>query len=251
MCGSRSAACSPSWGDTTQRATSTSSGRQPDPAAASDAPSRRRAPRNLGSPVDTKRVFSYVVVHDTGFSPNPFHGLLTLACCKPRIRRTADVGDIVVGLSRRSERVVYAVQVAEVIGFEEYWANPDYLLRRPIMSSPAIIERTGDNIYEPMPTGFRQLHSFHSHPDGSENVSLKHTDLGGNHVLVGEQFTYWGKSGPLLPDELEFLAVRRGHRCRFSDEQVAAVARWFAGLPSGVLGPPAHWKAGDQSWRET
>ena len=32
------------------------------------------------------RVFSYVVVHDTGFSPNPFHGLLTLACCKPLIR---------------------------------------------------------------------------------------------------------------------------------------------------------------------
>lgn len=204
-----------------------------------------------GTPVETKRVYSYVVVHDTGFSPNPFHGLLTLACCKPRIRRTSGVGDLIIGLSSRSERVVYAVQVAEVIGFEEYWAAPEYRPRRPIMNSPEIVNRAGDNIYEPVGNGYRQLPSFHSNPDGSENVGLKRNDLGGDHVLVGERFTYWGRSGPLLPDELEFLAVGRGHRSRFSDEQVATVARWFAGLPGGVLGAPAHWRADDQSWRQT
>lgn len=206
---------------------------------------------NVGDPVKTNRVFSYVVVHDTGFSPNPFHGLLTLACCKPQIRKTAGVGDIIVGMSSRSERIVYATQVAEVISFDEYWADPRYQARRPIMTSPEIVYRAGDNIYEPLVGGYRQLPSFHSNRDGSEDAGLKRTDLSGDHVLVSERFTYWGRSGPALPEQLLFLAVGRGHRCHFTPEQIDTVARWFADLPGGVLGAPAQWKAGDQSWSQT
>lgn len=211
---------------------------------------RRRPSWTIGSPVSAKRVFSYIVVHDSGFSPNPFHGLLTLACCKPLIRRTANVGDIIIGLSSRSERVVYAVQVAEVLSFDEYWADSEYRSRRPIMDSPRIIDRTGDNIYEPVSGGYRQLLSYHSNRDGSENADRKRMDLGGNHVLTGERFTYWGRSGPALPEEIEFLAVGRGHRCNFTDDQVSTVVRWFEDLPGGVQGAPAEWKAGDQSWRQ-
>lgn len=196
------------------------------------------------------RVFSYVVAHDTGFAPNPFHGLLTLACCKPLIRRTAKDGDIIVGLTSRSERIVYAVRVAEVLSFEEYWADPRYVSRRPVPGAARIVDRAGDNIYEPVPGGFRQLPSFHSHPDGSENPDRKRKDLGGEHALVGETYTYWGGQGPALPEELSFLAVGRGHRCNFSAEQVARVARWFTTLPGGVLGAPHQWKAGDTSWRQ-
>jgi len=214
------------------------------------APSRERT-WNVGDPVKTNQVFSYVVVHDTGFSPNPFHGFLTLACCKPQIRKTAGVGDIIVGMSSRSERIIYATQVAEAISFDEYWADPRFLDRRPIMNSPEIVFRAGDNIYEPIAGGHRQLPSFHSNPDGSEDAGLKQTDLSANRVLVGERFTYWGRSGPALPEELLFLAVGRGHRCKFTPDQVDTVARWFANLPGGVLGAPTHWKAGDQSWSQS
>lgn len=203
------------------------------------------------SPVSTNRVFSYVVTSDTGFAPNPYHGLLTLACCKPAIRRTAKVGDLIVGLSSRCKRIVYAAQIERIIGFEEYWNDPMYEARRPKMDSERIVDRTGDNIYEPLNNGFRQLPSLHSHRDGSENSGSKRTDLGGKHVLVGERFTYWGGSGPALPEELGFLAVGRAHRCRFSPEQVDVVARWFAALEGGVLGAPARWKAEDESWRQS
>lgn len=248
------ASCGPRWGDepvvTTLHRAPAVEASGPDGAPLSLVPRRERSWK-AGDPVRTSRVFSYVVVHDTGFSPNPFHGLLTLACCKPLIRRTANVGDIIVGLSSRSERIVYATQVAEVIRFEEYWADPRYRARRPVMDSAQVVYRAGDNIYEPGDGGFRQLHSFHSNRDGSEDVGLKRTDLGGEHVLVCERFTYWGRSGPGLPEELGFLAVGRGHRSKFTSHEIGVVARWFADLPGGVLGAPAQWKAGDQSWRES
>lgn len=64
------------------------------------------------------RVFSYVVVSDSGFAPNPFHGTCTLASCKPLIRRSAKSGDLIVGMSSRCERVVYAMRVGSVLGFD-------------------------------------------------------------------------------------------------------------------------------------
>jgi hypothetical protein len=39
------------------------------------------------------QVYSYVIDHDPGFAPNPFHGICTLAGCKPKIRQYTEVGD--------------------------------------------------------------------------------------------------------------------------------------------------------------
>jgi len=166
------------------------------------------------------------------------------------IRKAAQVGDVILGMSSRSERVVYAMQVGEVVSFDEYWADPRYEVRRPVMTAQQIVYRAGDNIYEPVTDGYRQLPSFHSNSDGSEDTGLKRTDLSVNRVLVAKRFTYWGRSGPALPEQLLFLAVGRGHRCNFTHDQIDAVARWFTDLPGGVLGAPAQWKAGDQSWCE-
>ena len=38
----------------------------------------------------TVRLYSYVFDHDYGFAPNPFHGVCTLATCKPSIREHAE-----------------------------------------------------------------------------------------------------------------------------------------------------------------
>ena len=47
-------------------------------------------------------MFSYVITHDSGFAPNPFQGFLTLATCKPLVRKTAKVGDVLVGTGSAS-----------------------------------------------------------------------------------------------------------------------------------------------------
>ncbi len=47
------------------------------------------------------RLFSYTIPID-GAAPNPFHGMCSLAICKPAIRRTASSGDWIVGLGPRN-----------------------------------------------------------------------------------------------------------------------------------------------------
>lgn len=197
------------------------------------------------------RVFSYVVRSDSGFAPNPFHGTCTLACCKPDIRRSATVGDLIVGMSKNCVTVVYAMKVDRVLSFADYWNDPASAAKRPDHESPEATRRRGDNIYEPLTHGgFRQLRSLHSSADGEADLAHQMRDLGGKRVLVGSRFAYFGVSGPPLPSDLAFLEIRRGHRCRFTGEQVGAVAEWFAGLPQGVVGPPGIWPSSDSSWIE-
>ena len=117
------------------------------------------------------------------------------------------------------------------------------------MDAPDAVSRRGDNIYRPWAIGeFRQLPSRHSHPDGTENIETKRTDLSCLHVLIGERYVYFGREGPLLPPELAFLKIGRAHRCRFTEEEVAQVAAWFTTLPNGLHGTPAQWPPTETPW---
>lgn len=194
------------------------------------------------------KVFSYVVVSDSGFAPNPFHGTCTLACCKPRIRRTAAVGDLIVGLSSRSQGIVYAMRVSQRLTFDEYWRDPVFTPKRPAWDGRTEVERAGDNIYEPLGGTYRQAWSRHSNLDGTENAGLKRVDLSGGVVLVAREFVYFGCSPVQLPEAMKALAIGRNHRCRFSARQVEVVREWFDSQPRGVRGKPAKWPDGDESW---
>jgi Nucleotide modification associated domain 2 len=126
-------------------------------------------------------LYSYVVTHDTGFSPNPFFGYCTLACCKPEIRRNAQVGDWIVGLTPRAQgnKVVYFMRVDEIVDFPSYWTHSRFLQKRPRYDG-SVQAKCGDNIYEPLPNGeFRQLRSMHSKGE-AEDPERKAHDLGGS-----------------------------------------------------------------------
>ena len=89
------------------------------------------------------KLFSYVVTHDTGFSPNPFWGYCTLADCKPAVRRTANVGDWIVGLSPRAKgnTVVYAMEVDEILDYASYFRDKRFAHKIPDYSDGTV----GDN----------------------------------------------------------------------------------------------------------
>lgn len=67
-------------------------------------------------------LYSYTVDSDTGFAPNPFHGVCTLACCKPVIRRKAKKGDYVIGHAGVGDgyRIIYAMEVTDKKTFNQY-----------------------------------------------------------------------------------------------------------------------------------
>ena len=94
-------------------------------------------------------LYSYVVVHDAGFAPNPFGDFCTLATCKPKIRLRAQVGDWIVGAGSArnvgSGKLLYAMRVAEILPLEKYARDARFGDK---VAKPKGIEeeRCGDNI---------------------------------------------------------------------------------------------------------
>jgi len=201
-------------------------------------------------------IFSYIVRSDSGFAPNPFFRFCTLACCKPLIRRTAAVGDLVVGLTPKAlgHKIVYIMRVTEVISFAGYWSDRRFRRKRPRFDTGRLVHKQGDSIYEPLPDGsFMQHRSRHAHPDGTENLIQKRRDLGGKYVLVSDDFVYLGAEAIDLPPEFKRITVGRGHRRLRGGGRDAGLVKgflaFFEDLPKGVQGRPQRWLDDDTSWR--
>jgi hypothetical protein len=196
------------------------------------------------------KLYSYIVTHDTGFAPNPFWGCCTLANCKPAIRRTAAIGDWIVGLSPKASnnRIIYVMRVDEILSYGHYYRDPRFRLKIPDYSKSAVISKCGDNIYKPLPNGaFRQIQSMHSNGI-CENPTKKNRDLGGKNVLISKTFYYFGSGALQLPKKFEELIVGRSHKCRFSSELANAFIAFIADHIAGVNGPPFVWPPSDDSW---
>ena len=168
-----------------------------------------------------KRLFMYVVDRDFGFAPNPFHGVCTLATCKPGIRKSAKTGDWVVGMGgarlKATGHCVFAMRVGLKLTFNEYWEHPDFLDKRPVRNGSKKM-LVGDNIYHRSSEeqDWIQENSHHSLSDGTVNRHNMKSDTQADHVLISDVFYYFGKSAPLIPDEvlksIGYLKNPRGYR---------------------------------------
>ena len=146
---------------------------------------------------------SYVVARDYGFAPNPFSGYCTLATCKPGVRRSAQVGDWVVGtgsaVRQRKGVLLYAMRVSETMSFNDYWVDSRFQCKKPNMRASRKYA-FGDNIYHRDDGHWIQLDSHHSLADGSPNPRNIRNDTKTDRVLLATHFAYWGGSGPRVPD---------------------------------------------------
>lgn len=201
------------------------------------------------------RIHSYVVRYDSGFAPNPFYGYCTLATCKPSIRRSAKVGDWVVGSGsndrsvQRGGHMVYAMRVTEAMTFDEYGLDPRFDSKKPYRNGSRK-QSCGDNIYFRVAAGaaWQQRDSFHSRADGSLNPSHVTRDTSVNRVLISNDFVYFGGEGPKFPVELKDQKGRHLSKSgigltTFDDAQlVASLERWIRSLAvSGYQGAPFEW----------
>ncbi|WP_448140957.1 Nmad2 family putative nucleotide modification protein [Stenotrophomonas sepilia] len=201
------------------------------------------------------RIHSYVVRYDSGFAPNPFYGYCTLATCKPSIRRSAEIGDWVIGSGsnargvRRGGHLVYAMRITEAMTFEAYDADPRFGSKKPYRSGSRK-QSCGDNIYFRDAGGgaWQQRDSFHSRADGRLNPDHVARDTGVNRVLISSDFVYFGGEGPAFPRDLRDQKNRS--LCKsgigmtaFDDAQLMVkFERWIRGLQSsGYQGAPFEW----------
>lgn len=163
------------------------------------------------------RVFSYIVKRDYGFAPNPFYGTLTLATCKPRIRKLANVGDFIIGNATASEenKLIFMAKISEVMTFDTYWTSPLFQPKKPVMNG-SLKKLYGDNIYHHDQNGtWIQENSHHSLADGSVNTDNLHRDTSTtDRVLICKDFFYFGKSMFHVPKEYTSCIHKWiGHHC--------------------------------------
>lgn len=189
-------------------------------------------------------IFRYVVRYDGGSAPRPYGGICTLAICKPMIRRTATVGDWIIGVrSKAPDRVVYVMQVSEVLPFDRYWSDTRFKNRRA-GASPV-----PDNIYLPNAHGELVQESNPIH--GQDETR---TDLSGRNVLIGKRFWYFGAESPMLPTDLIHLVpYPRGHSLHVNrrDGDVQNLELWLAGWPCGIHGIPIEATEELRGWLST
>lgn len=169
--------------------------------------------------------YIYVVDRDFGFAPNPFFGRCTLATCKPIIRRTAQIGDWVIGVGgtrlNATGKCIFAMQVTESVNFDQYWSSKQYIDKRPIRNG-SNCKMVGDNIYRKDSGSNRwiQADSHHSLSDGRPNQKNIENDTQTDRVLISKNFYYFGKSAPSIDTYLRKIGYQnqRNHRVYPIDE---------------------------------
>jgi hypothetical protein len=190
------------------------------------------------------KYYFYKLTHDNGGAPCIEDDLLSLAICKPMIRRTADEHDIIIGFAANSlhadNRVIYVAKVWKRLREGEYFKNPEYRNR-----ADCIYSYRGSNYH------VRSNARYHG------SVRDLHHDLGKPpnytraNVLLSKDFCYFGAAGsaaykyklPAVTDSIRRL--KRGHRVSHSTkllEELERLAETFCSLRGAQIAGAASEK---------
>ncbi len=188
-------------------------------------------------------LYSYCIPSDDGAAPNPFWGTCTLVICKPAIRRSAQLGDWIVGTGSINSPigdiggcVVYAMRVTAKMTMAEYDQFVQSTLpgKVPDLTHADPRRRRGDAIYDFSTEPPLLRPSVHT----EEN---RETDLGGIYALLSTHFYYFGDKPVALPEDLRPI-IKQGQNCRgpANAPYFDAFVAWIEGL-----GHPVGCKLGD------
>jgi len=153
-------------------------------------------------------LFSYKITSDTGFAPNPFFGILSLATCKPWIRELRKPGSYIAGFTSKAlcndkvgeERLVFIMKVTAKLTYNSYFIDEKFQIKKP--SHKSRITLCGDNIYYELNSEYHQaLSYFHK-----KNEDIIH-DLISDKVLLSSEFFYFG-SGAIPIDRFKVKIPR-------------------------------------------
>lgn len=180
-------------------------------------------------------LYSYVLRFDTGDAPNPYGGICTLTVCKPAIRRTAQVGDWIIGTGSRHSPVgdiagylLYAMKVSRKLLLADYDTYCQQELPIKIPGHPTHAHQrenvVGDSLYDYSKPGAPQHRGGLVHRE----PWLQARDWSGYHALLADEFYYFGREPRELPAHLQPLVKRnQGHYKRTDSHEIAAFEQWL------------------------
>lgn len=186
-------------------------------------------------------LYSYRMSYDEGFAPNPYFGVLTLATCKPAIRRSGplaselNAGNEVWISGWAAQRLapptggerslIWLGKVTKCIPLGEYWEQ--YHDKRPKGGKAELngcggtqpqCAKTGcgginpaaehdpayygDNIYS---YNADEELGYKWHPNNFHGIGEKPKDVGGKNALICEEFYYFGHKELMLQVPEEFM----------------------------------------------
>jgi hypothetical protein len=204
-------------------------------------------------------LFSYKMTHDTGFAPNPFFNILTIATCKPMIRKYKQIGDWIAGFTSKKlnddevgkEKLVFLMQITEKITFEEYWNNEEYENKKPCFDKE-YHRKHGDNIYIPERQGkiIKYVQGKTLHHKKKENIKK---DLSGKFVLISNNFYYFGSKPLVIPDNIR-PNIPKGQSAHGYETKDQVKAKEFvefikSNYKTGMHGHPHKWDEKDDCGR--
>jgi len=172
------------------------------------------------------RVHTYVIATDAGSAPNYDRPFVTLAVCKPRIRRKAEIGEVVLAFAGKQvntaepHSVVWAGVVTEKRSFAEYWNDRRFAGKKPDKSGHP------DNFYRPVDGGLLWVQNDVHGPEATNR------DTSGKFVLGFSPSWHFGAHGPLMPSEfgLRMVNGRRGERVsELSEPEWTRLRAWLDG----------------------
>lgn len=183
-------------------------------------------------------LYSYVLRFDTGDAPNPYGGVCTLTVCKPAIRRTAQVGDWIIGTGSKHSPVgniagylVYAMRVSRKLTLAEYdiCCQQELGVKIPGRADHAHLRENlaGDSLYDYTKltsSGNPQHRGGPVHAD----LALQVRDWSGKYALLSDQFYYFGREPREIPAHLQRIVKRNQSHYRRTDEsEIQAFEKWL------------------------
>lgn len=197
------------------------------------------------------KLFSYKMTDDVGFAPNPFHGFMTLACCKPGIRETKDAGNWIAGFTSKclngdtvgEERLIFLMKVNCKITYDEYWNNLKYKVKKPVLKSRDKKFRFGDNIYQPdlrSPDGYVQIQNCcHT------TIQKKEEDLKSKQLLISRDFYYFGgkplKLNSSIRPNVPIRSTCYGYLTEYHESKHPFINFIEQNYKKGIINYPTSW----------
>jgi len=182
------------------------------------------------------RLYSYVLKSDNGSAPNPFWGNCTLTICKPAIRRTAKIGDWVIGTGSKNSKLkdskmydlagslVYAMKIGDKKTLEEYdkYCRSNLPDKIPRWFNSDWRKRLGDCVYD-YSKGVEPSVRMAVH---KEQHRIK--DLSGIYALLSTHFYYFGEEPRPIPAALKGIVKKsQGHLVIEDSILIKKFERWI------------------------